>query len=103
MIWGILFLRHGFCRNYGHSHGSVSRAASQNDATLDVPLPNEKGCIRYDYFLISDENMLETRTFDQDQDTYLRPIAQRDYPDDLGNDSIWAVRVSDLFSSRFGR
>jgi transglutaminase/protease-like cytokinesis protein 3 len=63
----------------------------QYDATWDDPVPDEKGRVRYDFFLISDENMLETRTFMQDQDTYLRPVAQRDYPDDLG-DSLFAPR-----------
>lgn len=69
----------------------------QYDATWDDPVPDEKGRVRHDFFLISDERMLETRTFMQDQDTYLRPIAQQDYPDDLGN-GIFAPRfLQDIF------
>lgn len=93
----------------GYSSGSSSSALHgwnmvridgewyQYDATWDDPVPDEKGRILYNFFLISDERMLETRTFMQDQDTYLRPVAQQDYPDDLGNGGFSPRFLQGLF------
>lgn len=49
------------------------------DVTWDDPVPDRKGVVQYDHFLVSDSFIAESRQFDQDTTTMLRPMASSGY------------------------
>jgi transglutaminase/protease-like cytokinesis protein 3 len=45
------------------------------DVTWDDPVPDQKGVVQYDHFLVSDRFIAKSRQFDQDTTVMLRPTA----------------------------
>lgn len=53
------------------------------DATWDDPVPDTPGRVKYTYYLLTDDQMSITRTFDTDYSNFMRPEATTPYADAL--------------------